>query len=115
MYFIILLNLGLKTFLFFFQNRQFVFATKIQYELVAERSEANLQNLQFPYWCSILELVRTHFSEKIPNLRRSRTDQNRQRARKNNRLEPCFRRKKKRKVFNPRIQGFRPRNSRDAG
>ncbi len=33
------------------ENRQFVFAPKIQYELVAERSEANLQNLQFPYWC----------------------------------------------------------------
>ena len=33
------------------QNRQFVFAPKIQYKLVAERSEANLQNLQFPQWC----------------------------------------------------------------
>ena len=33
------------------ENRQFVFATKIQYELVVERSEANLQNLQFPQWC----------------------------------------------------------------
>ena len=33
------------------ENRQFVFAPKIQYKLVAERSEANLQNLQFPYWC----------------------------------------------------------------
>ena len=34
------------------ENRQFVFAPKIQYELVAERSEANLQNLQFPQWCA---------------------------------------------------------------
>ena len=33
------------------ENRQFFFAPKIQYELVAERSEAALQNLQFPYWC----------------------------------------------------------------
>ena len=33
------------------QNRQFVFAPKIEYELVAERSEANLSNLQFPMWC----------------------------------------------------------------
>ena len=34
------------------KNRQFVFAPKIQYELVAERSEANPSNLQFPYWCA---------------------------------------------------------------
>src|SRR3990167_8763562 len=44
------------------QNRQFIFAPKIQYKLVAERSEANPSNLQFPTWCSILELVRTHFA-----------------------------------------------------
>jgi len=48
------------------RNRQFVFAPKIEYKLVAERSEANPSGLQFPFWCSILELVRTHFSEKIP-------------------------------------------------
>jgi len=48
------------------RNRQFVFTPKIEYQLVAERSEANLSNLQFPFWCSILELVRTHFSGKIP-------------------------------------------------
>ena len=34
------------------ENRQFVFAPKIQYKLAAERSEANLQNLQFPQWCA---------------------------------------------------------------
>src|SRR3989338_6708904 len=33
------------------RNREFVFTPKIQYKLVAERSEANLQNLQFPQWC----------------------------------------------------------------
>ena len=33
------------------QNRQFIFEPKIQYALTAERSEANLQNLQFPQWC----------------------------------------------------------------
>ena len=41
------------------RNREFVFTPKIEYELVAERpvvssvepSEANLSNLQFPYWC----------------------------------------------------------------
>jgi len=48
------------------RNREFVFTPKIEYKLVAERSEANLSNLQFPMWCSILKLVRTHFSEKIP-------------------------------------------------
>ena len=44
------------------RNREFVFTPKIEYELVAERSEANLSNLQFPTWCSILELVRTAFT-----------------------------------------------------
>ena len=48
------------------RNREFVFTPKIEYELVAERSEANQNSLTFPTWCSILELVRTHFSEKIP-------------------------------------------------
>ena len=33
------------------QNRQFVFVPKIQYKLVAERSEANLSNLRIPFWC----------------------------------------------------------------
>ena len=33
------------------RNRQFVFAPKIQYKLVAERSEANTFSLQFPKWC----------------------------------------------------------------
>ena len=47
------------------RNREFVFTPKIEYKLVAERSEANQNSLTFPTWCSILELVRTHFSEKI--------------------------------------------------
>ena len=34
------------------ENRQFVFAPKIQYKLAAERSEAGSQNLQFPLWCA---------------------------------------------------------------
>ncbi len=33
------------------ENRQFVFAPKIQYELVAERSEAASSGLLFPKWC----------------------------------------------------------------
>ena len=33
------------------QNRQFVFTPKIQYKLVAERSEANQNSLTFPVWC----------------------------------------------------------------
>ena len=32
------------------RNRQFVFTPKIEYELVAKRSETNQQNLTFPYW-----------------------------------------------------------------
>jgi len=52
------------------RNREFVFTPKIEYELVAERSEANLSNLQFPTWCSILKIVRTVFAaaggEEIP-------------------------------------------------
>ena len=34
------------------RNREFVFTPKIEYKLVAERSEANPSNLQFPTWCS---------------------------------------------------------------
>jgi len=38
---------------------------------VAERSEASFHSLQFPQWCSILELVRTHFCpENSERLRR---------------------------------------------
>ena len=52
------------------RNREFVFTPKIEYKLVAERSEANPSNLQFPTWCSILELARTVFAaaggEEIP-------------------------------------------------
>ena len=33
------------------RNRQFVFAPKIEYKLVAERSEANQNSLTFPTWC----------------------------------------------------------------
>ncbi len=45
------------------RNRQFVFAPKIEYELVAEsrqkrgkRREANRNRLQIPYWCGRREL-----------------------------------------------------------
>ena len=55
------------------QNREFVFTPKIQYKLVADlprrqagRSEANQNSLTFPFWCSILELVRMHFGKEIP-------------------------------------------------
>ena len=54
------------------RNREFVFTSKIEYKLVAERSEANQNPLTFPLWCGILELVRTHFaprqarSEEVP-------------------------------------------------
>ena len=59
------------------RNRQFVFAPKIEYQLAAESAnradklrEANQNSLTFPTWCSILELVRTHFAacggEEVP-------------------------------------------------
>ena len=44
------------------RNRQFVFTSKIEYKLAAERSEANPSCLQFPVWWSILKIVRTHFA-----------------------------------------------------
>ena len=44
------------------RNREFVFTPKIEYELVAELSEANQNSLTFPLWYSILELVRTTFA-----------------------------------------------------
>ena len=33
------------------RNREFVFTPKIEYKLVAERSEANQNSLTFPTWC----------------------------------------------------------------
>jgi len=43
-----------KIFFCSFQNRQFKFSAKIPYDLVAERSEATAENLQFPVWCVCL-------------------------------------------------------------
>ena len=43
------------------QNRQLVFEYKLPYKLVASLRSATEQNLQFPTWWSILEIVRTHF------------------------------------------------------
>ena len=37
------------------QNRQFKFSAKIPYDLVAKRSEATAENLQFPVWCGMGE------------------------------------------------------------
>ena len=34
------------------RNRQLIFSPKIQYNLVAERSEASRNRLQIPYWCA---------------------------------------------------------------
>jgi len=44
------------------ENRQLRFAPKAPYDLVAERSSADLGNLQFPDWCRILKIVRTYFA-----------------------------------------------------
>jgi hypothetical protein len=52
------------------RNREFLFAPKTPYDLVAERSEATSESLTFPTWCRILELVRTAFAaaggEEVP-------------------------------------------------
>ncbi len=47
------------------RNREFLFAPKIEYKLVAERSEANQNALTFPVWCPRREsnshlMVRSH-------------------------------------------------------
>ena len=43
------------------RNREFVFTPKIEYELIAERSEANQNSLTFPVWCPLFENARTFF------------------------------------------------------
>ena len=49
------------------RNREFVFTPKIEYELVAERGEANQNSLTFPTWCreweSNPQATRAHGSE----------------------------------------------------
>ena len=50
------ISLFIKNFLSPNRNRQFVFTPKIEYKLVAERSEANQNRLQFPTWCRGWEL-----------------------------------------------------------
>ena len=59
------------------RNRQFVFAPKIEYQLVAERGEANLSNLQFPFWCiytTKLEIILAKIAELcIPRALRATT------------------------------------------
>ena len=78
------------------RNRQFVFTPKIEYQLVAKRCEANLSNLQFPFWCSILELVRTHFAaaggEEIPPRKAGGAAplKTAKEPGEKHRLEPCF-------------------------
>ena len=54
------------------RNREFVFTPKIEYELVAERSEANQNSLTFPIWCVCLTksepiLNRTDGALRAPN------------------------------------------------
>jgi hypothetical protein len=46
------------------RNRQFVFAPKIPYKIIAERSEANRNRLQIPYWCPLFENTRTFFERE---------------------------------------------------
>ncbi len=52
------------------RNRQFVFAPKIEYQLVAERSEANQNSLTFPTWCWRRDSVTDNFAKaKFPRPR----------------------------------------------
>jgi hypothetical protein len=59
-----------KNFLLLIQNRKWQFEAKIPYNLVAATGGTDSQNLTFPYWYSILKIVRTHFgreaAEKTP-------------------------------------------------
>src|SRR3989344_5317781 len=111
------------------RNRQFVFTPKIEYKLVAERSEANQNSLTFPTWCSILKIVRTHFvptavadEEILPRkfgkaapARRSLGaggEPRRPKPGEKHRLEPYFN-FGGRKFFNPRNSGTRSRKCAD--
>ena len=44
------------------RNRTLEWEPKTPWRFAAERSEAVISDLQFPFWCGILELVRTHFA-----------------------------------------------------
>ena len=47
------------------RNREFVFTPKIEYKLVAERSEANQNSLTFPFWCPREESNLDHKLRKL--------------------------------------------------
>ena len=54
------------------RNREFVFTPKIEYELVAERSEANQNSFTFPFWypgreggCRLLTVVLGKYSSEL--------------------------------------------------
>ena len=47
------------------RNREFIFTPKIEYQLVAERGEANQNSLTFPVWCTREE---SNLDYKIRNL-----------------------------------------------
>ena len=55
------------------RNRQFVFAPKIEYQLVAESAnradklrEANQNSLQFPFWCGGQDSnLRSHYGARF--------------------------------------------------
>ena len=48
-----------KNYFFRMRNRQFEFNPKMQYARAASLCEAARSDLLFPFWCRILELVRT--------------------------------------------------------
>ena len=56
------------------RNREFVFTPKIEYELAAERSEANQNSLTFPFWSTFIDDVRTSLVAKTADIVKVRTD-----------------------------------------
>jgi len=50
------------------RNCEFVFTPKIEYKLVAERSEANQNSLTFPFWWNYTTLLE-HFLNGTDRLR----------------------------------------------
>jgi len=54
------------------QNREFIFTPKIEYKLVAERSEANRNRLQIPYWWNYTTPLEHFLNGTLTDCRASR-------------------------------------------
>ena len=53
------------------RNRQLIFSPKIPYNLIAERSEANPNRLQIPYWCLFMTPLELTLSKIHENIQRA--------------------------------------------